>query len=374
MVTRRGRSRDDGSGRGRSFGRRGGPTDTAASPGEGSAEADAAREPSGIVDCARYRDGRRVAGRIGLAEAAHASASGDGFVWVGLREPTADVMENVAQTFDLPPLAVEDAVRAHQRPKIERYDDIVFVVLKPAEFVDGALQVSEIALFVGDGFVVVVRHGPSNVLTRVRRTVDSGAASVEHGPISVLYRAMDQVVDDYEMAIEKIEADVDEIEALVFGLSEESRAQPTYDLKRTVATLRRILLPLAVPLRRVVEGVVADLPEDMHHYFRDVHDHLQRATEELDAQDRMLSDVLQADLAKLGVRQNEIALRQNEDQRKMSAWAAIALLPTAVGGLYGMNFTNMPELHWTYSYPVVLGLIALGCFALYRNFRHRGWL
>lgn len=330
-------------------------------------------EPA-IVDCAHYRDGERTPDELTLDRAGELAAADDGFVWVGLREPDAAEMDAVATAFDLPELAVEDAVQAHQRPKIERYGDLVFVVIKPAEFVDGVLRVSEVAIFVGRGFVVVVRHGPSNVLSAVRRAVDGGDAPIAHGPISVLHRIMDRVVDDYEVGIEQIEVEIDAIEALVFGPSEESHAGPTYELKRTVAMLRRILQPLATPLRRVVEGEVAVLPEDLRHHFRDVHDHLLRATEELDTQDRLLSDVLQVDLAKVGVRQAEISLRQNEDQRKMSAWAAIGLLPTAVGGIYGMNFRNMPELDWRFSYPTVLGLIALGCFLLYRNFRHRGWL
>lgn len=327
-----------------------------------------------IVDCAHYRDGHRVPGTLTLPEAGRLAAEGDGFVWIGLQEPKGADIAEVAERFGLPALAVEDAVQAHQRPKVERYGDILFVVMKPVEFIDGALQVSELAVFVGDRFVVIVRHGPSNVLRRVRRDVDAGLVDVPHGAISVLYRVLDRVVDDYELAIEQIEAEVDDIEALVFGPSDESHAELTYQIKRTVATLRRILLPLATPLRRIVGGDIADVPDDMLHYFRDVHDHLLRATEELETQDRLLSDVLQADLAKVGVRQADIALRQNEDQRKMSAWAAIGLLPTAVGGIYGMNFRNMPELDWRFSYPAVLALIALGCFLLYRNFRHRGWL
>jgi len=343
----------------------------------GSAAGQASAGPGGngaIVDCAHYRGGRRLPGAVPLEQAGEVAAGGDGFVWIGLREPSdADIAE-VAEEFDLPPLAVEDAVRAHQRPKVEVYDNVLFVVLKPAEFTDGRLEVSELALFVGDGFVVIVRHGPSNVLRRVRAAVDGGEAPLEHGPMSILYRVMDLVVDEYEVAIEQVEGDVADLEAQVFGPSEVSHAEPTYQLKRTVATLRRVLLPLALPLRRIVSGEVAEVPDELVHYFRDVYDHLLRASDELETQDRLLSDVLQADLAKVGVRQAEISLRQNEDQRKMSAWAAIGLLPTAVGGIYGMNFDHMPELSWRYSYYVVLAVTAVACWLLYRNFRRRGWL
>lgn len=335
-----------------------------------------------IVDCARYIDGERVEGRIPLAVAGDLARTGEGFVWIGLHEPTDADIADVAAEFELPPLAVEDAVSAHQRPKLEIYDNVLFVVLKPTTFDDGHLRVGEIALFIGDGFVVTVRHGDSEVLHEVRAAVDrAGAAAIgddgdtaEVGPAVVLYRVMDAVVDGYEETLDALGLAIDDVEGQVFGVDEGDHAPAIYRLKRIVATLKRAVLPLVLPVKKIVDGDVERIPASLLHPFRDVLDHLLRSVETIEAHDRMLFDVLQADVARVGVRQTEISLRQNEDNRKISAWAAIGLLPTAVAGVYGMNFEHMPELHWRYSYYVVLVLTALGCYLLYRNFRRRGWL
>ena len=327
-----------------------------------------------IVDCAHYIGSERVHGRLPLGEAGDVARGGDGFVWIGLQSPTVEDIADVAAEFELPPLAVEDAISAHQRPKLEVYGDVLFMVLKPAVYRDGHLVVSEIALFIGEGFVVAVRHGDSDVLRRVRAWADSGETVIRNGPYSILYRVTDLVVDQYEEALEQLGIDIDDLEGQVFGEVEESSAAPIYRLKRIVARLRRAVLPMTVPVKRLVDSDLEVVPDELDHYFRDVFDHLLRAAEALESQDRMLSDVLQVDLARVGVRQAAISLRQNEDQRKMSAWAASGLLPTAVGGVYGMNFAHMPELNWRYSYYVVLLCTALGCYLLYRNFRRRGWL
>lgn len=327
-------------------------------------------------DCALYENGHRLPGRIPLDQAAEAARSSDGFVWIGLQQPTADEIAEVARTFDLPHLAVEDAVKAHQRPKLEIYGDVVFVVLKPVRYVDSdeMVEVTELALFLGDGFVVTVRHGSSSVLTQVRREFDEGSPLLAHGPTAVLYRAADLVVDGYEETIDLINDDVDEIEIQVFGTSEDGHAERIYKLKREIAQFRRAVFPLAIPMQRLAERDVPFIDEIEAPFFRDVHDHLMRAIDSIEAHDRLLSDVLQADLARLGVRQSEISVRQNEDMRKISAWAAIGLLPTAVAGVYGMNFANMPELTWRYGYFLVISCILGGCLALHRLFRRNGWL
>jgi len=329
-----------------------------------------------IGDCAVYQDGQRQGGRVPLAEAGDAARRTDGFVWIGLQQPTAEDIADVAAEFGLPPLAVEDAVKAHQRPKLEVYGDVVFVVLKAVRYVDHEeiVDISELALFVGHDFVVTVRHGTSDVLGRVRAELDAGSDLACHGPSSVLYRAADLVVDGYEDTINSIHEDVDEIELQVFGDSEVGHAERIYKLKREIAEFRRAVMPLATPLERLSQGKVDGIDLEIVPYFRDVHDHVARAAESIEGQDRLLSDVLQADLARLSVRQSEIGVQQNEDMRKISAWAAIALLPTAVAGLYGMNFQHMPELGWKYGYFVVLALIATACFMLYRQFRRKGWL
>jgi len=329
-----------------------------------------------IGDCALYEDGCRQPGRVRLEDAGAAARKTDGFVWLGLQQPTADEIAEVAAEFGLPPLAVEDAVKAHQRPKLEMYDDVVFMVLKPVRYIDHdeIVEVSEIAMFVGPGFVVTVRHGESDVLKAVRVELDGGSELLGHGPTAVLYRTADLVVDGYEDTIDLINDDVDEIELQVFGESEVGHAERIYKLKREIAEFRRAVMPLATPLRRLAEKEVPGIDREASAYFRDVHDHLMRAIDAIEGHDRLLSDVLQADLARLGVRHAELGVRQNEDMRKISAWAAIGLLPTAVAGIYGMNFENMPELNWEYGYFVAIGVVLVACVTLYRLFHRNGWL
>lgn len=338
-----------------------------------------------IGDCGVYEDGRRRPGKVPLEQVGEVARATSGFVWIGLQQPTAEDIAMVAEKFSLPPLAVEDAVKAHQRPKLEVYDDVVFVVLKPVLYVDhnDVVDVTELAIFLGANFVVTVRHGHSDVLRRVRQELDTGTSTLlQHGPTGVLYRTADLVVDGYEEAIDKINEDVDDIETQVFGSAgAEDHSERIYKLKREIAQFRRAVLPLATPLHRLTEETVPGIDKAATPYFRDVHDHVMRAAEAIEGHDRLLSDVLQADLSRLAarqsqiaVRQNEIAVRQNEDMRRISAWAAIALVPTAIAGIYGMNFDNMPELGWKYGYFLVLGVIVTVCFGLYRLFRRNRWL
>jgi magnesium transporter len=338
-----------------------------------------------IGDCGHYVDGRRRPGRVPLERAGRLARSTTGFVWIGLQQPDEEQITAVAKQFDLPPLAVEDALKAHQRPKLDVYGDVVFAVLKPVRYVDHdeVVDVTEIAVFIGPTFVVTVRHGESDVLRRVRAELDAGTGQASpHGPSWVLYRAADLVVDGYEEAITHIDGDVDEIESEVFASDEtEGHSQRIYKLKREIAEFRRAVVPLTVALERLAEGNVPGIDEASAPYFRDVHDHALRAADAIEGHDRLLSDVLQADLARvaarqsaIAVRQNEISVRQNEDTRKISAWAAIALVPTAIAGIYGMNFRHMPELAWRYGYFGVLGVIAGLCTLLYLLFRRNGWL
>jgi magnesium transporter len=329
---------------------------------------------------------------LSAGRAAQLARRTHGFVWIGLQQPTAADVAAIAREFDLPPLAVEDAVKAHQRPKLEVYDGILFMVLKPVTYIDHdeVVAISEIAVFIGSTFVVTVRHGTSDVLRRVRQELDAGDLGLlKHGPTGVLYRTADLVVDGYEATIELINDDVDEIESQVFSVTDaEDHSERIYKLKREIAEFRRAVQPLAAPLAKLAEGTVPHTDPRAATYFRDVHDHVLRAGDAIDGHDRLLSDVLQADLARAAARQskiaaeqseialqqNEIAVRQNEDMRKISAWAAIALVPTAIAGIYGMNFDNMPELSWRYGYFVVLGVIATVCFVLHRLFKRNGWL
>ena len=330
-----------------------------------------------VGDCGLYTDGERVPGRVPLEDAARTARRTAGYLWVGLREPTdADIAE-VAEQFRLPTLAVEDAVHAHQRPKLEVYEDVVFAVLKPVRYVDHVevVEITEIAMFLQPHAVVSVRHGEGGVLRQVRAELDTGVPPAQDfGAAGVLYRTADRVVDGYEVALGHIELDVDDIESLVFGPGEDDHSERIYKLKQEVAEFRRAMLPLQRPLERLAAGEVPHVPAAAEPYFRDVHDHLLRAADAIEVIDRQLTDVLQANTARVTTGQSRVALRQNEDMRKISAWAAIALLPTAIAGIYGMNFEHMPELGTRYGYYVVLAVIVGGCVGLHRAFRRNRWL
>ncbi|TQS40255.1 magnesium and cobalt transport protein CorA [Cryptosporangium phraense] len=329
-----------------------------------------------VVDCARYVDGVRVKGRLPLAEAPRALRRRDGFVWVGLREPTAEQFAEVAERFALPPLAVADAVTAHQRPKLERYGEVLFAVLKPVHYVnaDEVVDVAELAVFVGPKFVVIVRHGDTDVPARVRALADGDPEVSKHGPLGVLHRIMDVAVDGYTEAIDGIDENIDDIESQVFGGDENDHAERIYKLKREVLEFRRAVKPLAPALQRLSSPDSGMVGETLRPYFRDVHDHLMRAADAIDQYDSLLTDVLQADLAQVSVRQNRTAMRQNEDMRRISAWAAIALLPTAIAGLYGMNFDHIPGSSSPYGFWAVIGVLAAACVLLWVSFRRNGWL
>ncbi|WP_240675425.1 magnesium and cobalt transport protein CorA [Cellulomonas endophytica] len=333
-----------------------------------------------VHHCTRYRRGHRVAptppadaGDV----AAVAARDGDGFVWLALAQPSEADVGRAAARFGLPPLAVEDAVHAHQRPKLEVYGDVVFAVLKPVVYVDRieVVDVEELAVFLGPGFVVTVHHGRGAVVERVRAELDGVATdALTFGPAAVLYRLADLVVDGYEDAADGIDGDVDEIEDRVFGPGDDDHAERIYKLKREVVDFRRAVLPLARPLERLAAGGVPGVPEAATPYFRDVHDHVLRAGDAVESLDHQLTDVLQANSARVSAGQSRVALQQNSDMRKISAWAAIALVPTAIAGVYGMNFEHMPELTWTYGYPAVVAVIVTVCVALHRLFRRNGWL
>jgi magnesium transporter len=330
-----------------------------------------------IGDCAVYEKGLRRSERMPLGNAAKAAKATSGFVWIGLQNPTEADLTEVASEFDLPPLAVEDAIKAHQRPKLEVYQGVVFIVLRPVRYIDRdeLVETEEMALFLGEHFVVSVRHGGTALLTQVRQELDSGhLPSGLTGPTAVLHRVADLIVDQYSEVAKAIDDDVAEIEAQVFGEREGDHAERIYKLKREVLEFRRAVLPLVDPMQRLMNGNVPHIDPQARQFFRDVHDHVLRAADEIERYDRLLSDILQANVARVSVGQNEVSVRQNEDMRKISAWAAIALVPTAIAGIYGMNFDDIPELKWHYGYYLVLGVITVSCLALHRAFKRNGWL
>ena len=322
-----------------------------------------------IVDCAIYEDGVRRDGKVELAHAYDERHEAGKFVWIGLYEPTEEEFDSLRREFHLHPLAVEDAIHAHQRPKLEVYDEMVFLVLKTARYVDPTevIELGEVLVFLGEDFLITVRHGEASSLRPVRETLDANPGRLKHGPGSVLHAILDRIVDDYQPAIEGLETDIDEVEEQLFSGERVNPAERIYRLQREVLGFRKATAPLVDPIDKLARGHYVHIHPEIRDYFRDVNDHLMRARDQLDAMHDLLSSSLQANLA-------QVSVRQNEDVRRISAWVAIIAVPTAIAGIYGMNFDDMPELRWNLGYPAVLLVMLIICSALYRYFRRVGWL
>jgi magnesium transporter len=333
-----------------------------------------------LVDCAVYVDGVRMPGRFTPAEAlAKARELGEegrnAFVWVGLHEPDEYQMQSVAEVFDLHPLAVEDAVHAHQRPKLERYDNTLFLVLKTVNYVEHEsvalareiVETGEIMVFVGPDFVVTVRHGDHTGLAGVRKKLEDEQKQLALGPYAVMHAIADHVIDSYLDVTRLIECDIDAIEEEAFSPTKKTDIGQIYMLKREVVELRRAVGPLSVELGRINSDHKDLLSKEVLRYMRDVLDHQTHAADRIASYDEMLSSLVQASLAKVG-------MQQATDMRKISSWVAIAAVPTMIAGIYGMNFEHMPELKWTWGYPALLLFMVCVCGFLYRNFRRNHWL
>jgi magnesium transporter len=322
-----------------------------------------------IVDCALYEGGRRQPGELRLDELAAACHAKHAFAWIGLHEPDEEEFDAVRREFELPEFAVEDAIKAHQRPKLEVYDETVFVVCKTARYLEAieTVEFGEVQMFVGSDYVIVVRHGKASPLAPARRWLENHPELLRHGPAAVAYAVSDRIVDDYAPVIEGLDNDIREVELEVFGEHAENPVERIYKLTREVLELHRATAPMVPPLTQVVAGRYDFVPEELLEYYRDVQDHLLRVVEQVDTFRDLLKSVLEANLTRVSV-------RQNEDMRKISAWVAIAAVPTLVGGIYGMNFEHMPELSTAYGYPVVLALMTAACLTLYFFFRRIGWL
>ena len=347
-------------------------------------EVDAKRIPvpvsAALVDCAVYCEGERLPGRYthtaALSNVRELQQGGrQAFVWIGLHEPDERQMQSIADLFELHPLAVEDAVHAHQRPKAERYDDTLFMVLKtvnylPHESVELAREIvetGEIMMFVGTDFVVTVRHGDHTGLAALRTKLEADHASLILGPYGVMHAITDHIVDTYRRVTGAMEADVDAIEENTFSAKSKTDIEPIYLIKREVVELRRAVAPLTDDIEWLNKENQDLLSKEVRRQMRDVLDHQILAADKIAEYDEMLSSLVQAALAKVG-------MQQNQDMRKISAWAAMAAVPTAIAGIYGMNFDNMPELAWTWGYPAVLLLMVTLCAFLYRTFRRNHWL
>ena len=319
-----------------------------------------------IVDCAVYREGRRAEGEIPLEQTFEESRYEGTFAWIGLHEPTPEEFDAVRREFGLHELAVEDAINAHQRPKLEVYGDSLFLVLKTARYEDEKLTFGEILVFMGDGFIITVRHGETP-LHDVRERMEERPDLLVHGPSAALYAIVDRIVDNYMPVVDELDTDITEVEAEVFDPNSGNPSARIYRLSRAVVQLHQAVVPLEVPVDDLARGTHTRIPEPIRTYFRDVHDHLLRVMSRTQAFRELLANVLSANIT-------QASYRQNEDVRKISAWAAIIAVPTLISGVYGMNFEHMPELGWRVGYPLALSLMAGICLALYVQFRRSGWL
>ena len=320
-----------------------------------------------VIASRAYVDGRHVA-EVPIEEAG-AWAGRDGhFVWIGLHEPDEALLRQVQQQFGLHELAVEDALHAHQRPKIEVYGDSVFLVLRTARLDGDRIAFGETHVFAGKDYVVSVRHGASSTYSPVRARAESSPKMLRHGVDFVLYAIMDFVVDCYFPVLDTLETCTEELaQELLMRPPEQRDVQRIHDLRHDLEALRRTASPLLDVCSRLERFDLPMIDPEILPYFRDVQDHVIRVNEAINALREELSFAFEASLMLASARQNDVT-------RKLAAWAAILAVPTAVAGIYGMNFEHMPELKWTFGYPLTLAVIAAVCVTLYVRFRRTGWL
>jgi magnesium transporter len=336
-----------------------------------------------IVDNAIYVDGRRAAEPQSLRETYEALRKEHGVAWIGLYRPTEEEFASVAEEFALHELAVEDALEAHQRPKLERYGHTLFVVLRPARYLDAPEEVEfgEIHVFVGEDFVITVRHGEAPALGQVRRRLEADPELLIRGPEAILYAIMDRVVDGYAPVVRGLEIDIDEIEVEVFS-GNPGVSRRTYELSREVIEFQRAVKPLPGMLGNLIAGFEKyNVDPELQRYLRDVQDHAIQVNERVAGFRELLQNILSVNLTLVGLQQNEevkamtqASIEQNDEVKRISAWAAILFAPTLVGTVYGMNFDHMPELHWVLGYPFALLLMLVVSVSLYVIFKRRGWL
>ncbi|MDQ0957383.1 magnesium transporter [Streptomyces sp. B4I13] len=339
-----------------------------------------ARSPLGsaVVNCVVYRDGVRRPPADSVQEAVrYVRKHRGGFVWLGLHEPSAEEFAGAAELFGLHPLAAEDAVHAQQRPKVEQYGDVLFAVFNTVTYVEHTeltassevVDTGSIMVFTGPDFVVTVRHGRHGSLGPLREDLEADPQQLAKGPSAVLHAIADHVVDDYVTVADAVQNDIEQAETDVFSpLSPRAAdAGRIYQLKRELLEFKRAVVPLSRPLDRLATDPRSCVDPEIQTYFRNVVGHLLRVTEQIAAFDALLDSILQAHLA-------QVTVAQNEDMRKITAWAAIIAVPTMVCGVYGMNFAHMPELRWRFGYPLALAVMAAACVVIHRGFKRNGWL
>ena len=328
-----------------------------------------------VIDWALYENGVRQPPQEFESACRAARAGDEAFLWVGLHEPTAEQLEQLGAVFGLHPLALEDAANSRQRPKIERYDDMLSFALRTLAYVESGeraeggevVETGSVMVFVAEHAVITIRHGRHASMTGLRRRLEGSPELLALGPSSVLHAVADKVVDDYLAVVDAVNEDIEEIETNVFSPRETTDIERIYQLKRDLIEMKRTVGPLAGPLRELSERPRRGVHPEIREYFRDVEDHLSRVRDQVASFDELLSSILQAGLAR-------ITVSENEDMRKISAWVAIAAVPTMIAGIEGMNFSHMPELSTTWGYPAVLATMITICAILYRGFKRNGWL
>jgi magnesium transporter len=321
-----------------------------------------------IVDCAHYKDGARQNDDPLSIEEASARCNGDGFVWLGLHDPDPDELREVAERFDLPALAVEDAMHAHQRPKIEDYEDGYFLVLHTARYLDEREEVEfgEVHVFTGPDYVIVVRQGAASELHDARERLEHSPELLREGPAAAVWAITDKIVDDYEPVMAGLENDVEEVEVSIFG-ERTDETKRVYFLRRELAEFYRAVHPLLAPLDLLISAEHPDISSHLREHLRDVTDHVKRVEDAITTQRELLTSILQANLAVISVQQNDVV-------KQISGWAAIITVPTLIASVYGMNFDHMPELRWHYGYPACLLVMTVAAVLLHRVLRRAGWL
>ncbi|WP_028798119.1 magnesium and cobalt transport protein CorA [Streptomyces purpureus] len=353
-------------------------------PSAPSVQAPVHRDRETVVQASVYRDGHRISSPDSLAETyRQLREEPSGMAWIGLHRPTESELHSLAAEFDLHELAVEDALEAHQRPKLERYGDTLFVVLRAARYMDAQEEVDfgELHVFVGRDFLITVRHGAAPDLSAVRHRMEETPELLALGPEAVLYAILDAVVDGYAPVVAGVQNDIDEIETEVFG-GDPAVSRRIYELSREMVEFQRATRPLVGMLHGLMAGFAKyGTDEELQRYLRDVADHVTHISERVDGFRQALTEILTVNGTLVTQQQNaemralaEAGFEQNEEIKKISSWAAILFAPTLVGTIYGMNFENMPELSWGFGYPFAIGLMGVVCVSLYVIFKRRDWL
>jgi magnesium transporter len=326
-----------------------------------------------LIAAAAYSDGRKVAS-ITIPESGEWAARPGHFVWIGIEAPDEADLRQLQRQFGLHELAIEDALHAHQRPKLEAYGETTFLVLRTAFVVDGHIMLGETEIFIGRGYIITVRHGASASYARVRACAEATPKQLAYGEDYVLYALVDFIVDNYLTVIEKLAVEVNAIEDQVLAPLDEARIARIHELRRELQRLRLVVAPAAEVFRRLEHVDLPGIDPSFRPYYRDVYDHVHRVLEQIDSLREMLTFAFEASMMMEASRQSAAAAQQGDVTRKLAGWAAILAVPTALAGIYGMNFAYMPELTWHYGYFIVLAVIAVICLVLFLGFRRAKWI